>query len=373
MLDAARPRAIESGGIPSHVLGKPPMSDSSRFLVLLTRLRAGDDRSASDLFAEYEPAIRRMIRTRLRNLSLQRLADEEDVCQSVMRSFFLRYRLGQYELGSPEQLRGLLARMAGNKLNDQHRRHLAARRDIGRVAGEPPRDAAADAETPSVRLGNQELLEEAVRRMTPEEREIRELFLGRGLSWAEIAAQLGGTAEGRRKQWERVRDRVTLELGLEACRRGRSAAHRHGRVRRPDRLPDLADRLVLVGAGRRVGQDHRRERLGGLPYLDQLERVGRFHRMDVEDLVQVVRHTISGSNGGTGGGAGAPWRPALSDCRAGHGNRVPVATALPPAPAVARPLSAAARRIPAGRAVNYPRRRSPRGGWPPPPPTIPLS
>jgi len=193
------------------------MSDPSRFLDLLTRLRTGDDRAASDLFAEYEPAIRRMIRTRLRNLSLQRVVGEEDVCQSVMKSFFLRYRLGEYDLESPEQLRGLLARMAGNKLNDQHRRHLAARRDIGR-AGEPlPDNVLPDAgETPSLKLGNQELLEEAVRRMTPEERAIRELFLEQGLCWAAIAAKLGGTAEGRRKQWERARDRITQELGLEA-------------------------------------------------------------------------------------------------------------------------------------------------------------
>jgi len=193
------------------------VSDSSRFLDLLDRLRGGDDRAASDLFAEYEPAIRRMIRTRLRNLSIQRVVGEEDVCQSVMKSFFLRYRLGQYELASPEQLRGLLAKMAGNKLNDQHRRQMAARRDIGRTGDPLPADVMpAACETPSLKLGNQELLDEAVRRMSPEERRIRELFLEEKLSWPDIAAKLGGTPEGRRKQWERARDRVAQELGLEA-------------------------------------------------------------------------------------------------------------------------------------------------------------
>jgi RNA polymerase sigma factor (sigma-70 family) len=193
------------------------MSDASPFLDLLTRLRTGDDRAASDLYAEYEPAIRRMIRTRLRNLSLQRVVGEEDVCQSVLKSFFLRYRLGQYDVENPEQPRGLLARMAGNKLNDQHRRHLTVRRDIGRASEQLPDDVMPPAvETPSMALSNQELLEESVRRMTPEERELRELFLGDGLNWAAIAAKLGGTAEARRKQWERARDRVTQELGLEA-------------------------------------------------------------------------------------------------------------------------------------------------------------
>jgi RNA polymerase sigma factor (sigma-70 family) len=192
------------------------MSDPSRFLELLARLRAGNDRAAGDLFAEYEPAVRRLIRIRLRNLSLQRLVGEEDVCQSVMKSFFLRYRLGQYDLESPEQLRSLLARMAGNKLNDQHRRHMAARRDISRVGERPPDEAmTAASESPSLRLSNEEVLAEAVRRMTPEERAIRDLFLGRELTWAQIAAELGGSAEGRRKQWERVCDRVAQELGLE--------------------------------------------------------------------------------------------------------------------------------------------------------------
>ncbi len=105
--------------------------------------------------------------------------------------------------------------MAGNKLNDQHRRHLAARRDIGRAGGQLPDDVTpAAGETPSLKFSNQELLEKAVLSMTPEERELRELFLGQGLAWPDIAAKLGGTAEGRRKQWERARDRIMRDLGL---------------------------------------------------------------------------------------------------------------------------------------------------------------
>jgi RNA polymerase sigma factor (sigma-70 family) len=191
------------------------MSDPSGFLALLTRLRAGDDHAAQDLLADYEPAIRRMIRIRLRNLSLQRVLGEEDICQSVLKSFFLRCRLGQYDLDSPEQLRGLLAQMARNKLNDQHRHHLAARRDIGRAQGQAAEEVLpGTTPTPSLILSNDELLDEALRRMTPEERQLRDLFVGQRLSWPEIAAQMGGTAEGRRKQWERVRDRVSEELGL---------------------------------------------------------------------------------------------------------------------------------------------------------------
>jgi RNA polymerase sigma factor (sigma-70 family) len=192
------------------------MTRESHFLELLTRLRAGDDQAASELHAEYEPAIRRIIRTRLRNLSLRRTVGEEDICQSVLKSFFLRYRLGQYNLESPDQLRGLLARMARNKLNDELRRHGAKGRGEGRVGELLPDDLTpAAGETPSLKLSIQELMEEAARRMTPEERQIRELHLVEELTWPEIAAQLGGTAEGLRKQWERGRDRVMQELGLD--------------------------------------------------------------------------------------------------------------------------------------------------------------
>jgi RNA polymerase sigma factor (sigma-70 family) len=193
------------------------MSDSSPFLDLLTRLRAGDEPAASDVYVEYEPAIRRQIRARLRNRPL-RVADEEDVCLSVMKSFFLRCRLGQYDLNGPEDLCKLLARMAGNKLIDQIRVDKGPCRGGGQIRELLPSDTGPTGrdDTPSMTLSNQELFKKALQSLTPEEREIHTLVSGNELTWAEVAAKLGGTAEGRRKQWERVCDRVTEELGLKA-------------------------------------------------------------------------------------------------------------------------------------------------------------
>jgi hypothetical protein len=51
-------------------------------------------------------------------------------------------------------------------------------------------------------------------RLSPEELQLFELRR-QGWAWAAVADQLGGTAEGRRKQYERAVQRVTQELNLE--------------------------------------------------------------------------------------------------------------------------------------------------------------
>jgi hypothetical protein len=70
-----------------------------------------------------------------------------------------------------------------------------------------------------IRAGDARAPEEQVRRyepairLTPEERELAHRR-GAGQGWAEIAAALGGTADGRRIQLRRAIDRVAPALGL---------------------------------------------------------------------------------------------------------------------------------------------------------------
>ncbi len=196
------------------------MSEMSRFLDLLTKLRAGDEQAAADLCAEYGPAIRRTVRFRLRNLPLQRIVGEEDVCQSVLKSFCLRCRLGQFDVENAQQLLGLLHRMARHKLINHIRNLGAVKRGNGRAAEVLNEQCvAARGDAPSTRLSDQELFNEALEQMTAEEREIRRLRLDVGLCWADVARRLDGTAEtaaSRRKQWERTRDRIIAALDLRA-------------------------------------------------------------------------------------------------------------------------------------------------------------
>jgi RNA polymerase sigma-70 factor (ECF subfamily) len=182
----------------------------------MAQVRAGDEQAAAELVRLYEPAIRRAVRVRLLDTRLQRVLDSMDVCQSVLASFFLRAAGGQFELDRPEQLLKLLATMARNKVISEARRQQAECRDVRRLdpAGLDEMKMLAPAATPSEQVTMQDLLQQVRRRLSDEERQlVDQRALGR--DWPEIAAELGGNAEGLRKRLTRALDRVAQELGLE--------------------------------------------------------------------------------------------------------------------------------------------------------------
>jgi RNA polymerase sigma factor (sigma-70 family) len=194
------------------------------FSALIAQVRAGDEHAAAELVRHYEPAIRRAARVRLVDTRLNRLLDSMDICQSVMASFFVRAALGQFELETPDQLLRLLATMTRNKLAGQVKGLGAARRDFRRLtAAQSDRDGEADngAEriaghdpTPSRDLAARELLDEALRRLSPEEKRILDCR-EQGGQWAQIATELGSSPEAIRKRLVRAVDRVAHELGLD--------------------------------------------------------------------------------------------------------------------------------------------------------------
>jgi RNA polymerase sigma-70 factor (ECF subfamily) len=185
------------------------------FSGFIRRVRGGDEHAAVELVERYGPAIRRAVRIRLRDPRLHRLIESVDICQSVFASFFVRTALGQYDLENPDQLLKLLTTIARNKLAHQARRERADCRDQGRVN----RDAAveefpAPSSSPSPQVGARELLSEARRRLTAEERTLLERR-SQGQGWSEIAAELGGTPDALRIRLARAVARVTRELGLD--------------------------------------------------------------------------------------------------------------------------------------------------------------
>jgi RNA polymerase sigma-70 factor (ECF subfamily) len=189
--------------------------DESAFCDLMTRLQAGDARAAEELFHQYEPQVRLEVRLRLRDPRLRRRVDEADVCQSVLLSFFVRARLGQYDLTSPGELMRLLAGMARNKVAAQARHHSAQQRDFRRAEGLAGAEAVgAPGPSPSQLVAGEELLRELRVRLSAEERRIADLR-GAGRGWAEVAEELGGTADSRRMQFQRALGRLGRELGLE--------------------------------------------------------------------------------------------------------------------------------------------------------------
>jgi RNA polymerase sigma factor (sigma-70 family) len=191
------------------------VSEHSSFAQLIGRVRGGDHEAAAELVRLYEPAVRRAVRLRL-DSRLRRACDTMDLCQEVLCSFFMRAASGQYELETPEQLLKLLATMARNKLSKARRFQAAARRDHRRVVAGSDQEhelRAAD-ESPSRQVAAHELLHEAHRRLSADERRMVELR-NEGRDWAAIAAELGGSPEALRKKLARALDRVAADLGLD--------------------------------------------------------------------------------------------------------------------------------------------------------------
>jgi RNA polymerase sigma-70 factor (ECF subfamily) len=195
----------------------PEPLDPADYTAFVRRVRAGDQDAAAELVRRYEPEIRLLVRTwlRLRDPRLRRVFDSMDVCQSVLASFFVRAAVGAYDLDEPQQLVQLLVGMARHKLSEHVKHHQRQRRDVRRVdaaAGESE-PTATGGDSPSQLVAGRELLQEFYKRLSPEERRLADLR-AQGHDWAAIAAELGGTAEGRRKQLTRAVTRIEGELGL---------------------------------------------------------------------------------------------------------------------------------------------------------------
>jgi RNA polymerase sigma-70 factor (ECF subfamily) len=189
--------------------------DNTSFAEFLSRLRMGDERAAAELVNRYEPALRLEIRMRMKDPKLRRLLEPADLCQSVLKSFFVRAATGQYDLDSPEKLLALLRTMARNKVVQQTRRQRALRRDVRRDVSlhEDIPHAAADPSPSRIAIGR-EMLDAFRGKLTDEERQLADLR-SHGCEWAEIARQLGGSPQALRKQLARAANRAARELGID--------------------------------------------------------------------------------------------------------------------------------------------------------------
>ena len=192
------------------------MPEAPTFEELIRRVRAWDQEAAAELVRRYEPAIRRAVRVRLANARLGNLFDSMDICQSVLRSFFVRAASSQYDLETPEQVLRLLTAMARNKLASQARKQHSLRRDNRRASsiGDAVSRLVASGESPSAAIVVHDLQQETRRRLAPDEWQLLELR-NQGHDWAEIAAQVGGLPETLRKKLARAIERVVDELGLD--------------------------------------------------------------------------------------------------------------------------------------------------------------
>jgi RNA polymerase sigma factor (sigma-70 family) len=193
-----------------------PVTLSPSFDGLLGRVRSRDTAAAAELVRRYEPAIRRAARIRLADPALRRVLDSVDICQLVLKSFFVRAALGQYpNLDTAEDLVKLLVKMAQNKVADQARRERARRPRSGAVeTGSGVVEQLAGAQdNPFEQAALRDLLERFRASLSDEERQLADLRL-QGRGWDEIAAMRNGSPEALRKKLERAVARVAQELDI---------------------------------------------------------------------------------------------------------------------------------------------------------------
>ncbi len=149
--------------------------------------------------------------------------DPEDVAQSVMGSFFVRLRDGQYNLEESGALWRLLVAMAANKVKERKRFHLADKRTIkaedstdadGSVYGVPlGRLLAAPSADDEAAL--RETLEGVMSKLSPAKRQIMHFHL-RGSSIAEIAKEVDCAERTVQRTLKQIQDDLTKRLGGDA-------------------------------------------------------------------------------------------------------------------------------------------------------------
>jgi RNA polymerase sigma-70 factor (ECF subfamily) len=182
---------------------------------LMRRVRDGDGDAAAILVRHFEPSIRVAVRARLTDPRLRREFDSMDVCQSVLLSFFVRVALGRYQIREAAELAGLLIQIAQNKVASRYRAAGRLKRDCRRTQPLKHLDGMVDsrpsAAEPMRLILGKETLRRAHALMTVDGRRMAELRM-QDITWDAIALQLGGTAQGRRKQFERELASVRIIL-----------------------------------------------------------------------------------------------------------------------------------------------------------------
>jgi RNA polymerase sigma-70 factor (ECF subfamily) len=180
---------------------------------LMTRLRAGDDDAAAEVFRRFTHRLIGLARSRMDHL-LRSKVDPEDILQSVYRTFFSRHARDGFRLDSWDSLWGMLTVITLRKCDYRRKFFRAARRDVGREFAPSPRGALGrDAQalardpTPSEAARLAETVELLMRELNDREREILALAL-QGYAAPEISARVGRTERTVQRLLKRVRERL---------------------------------------------------------------------------------------------------------------------------------------------------------------------
>lgn len=158
--------------------------------LLLERLCQGDAEAAQQIFREYEPYLRLIVRRRL-PAHLRARFDSLDIVQSVWSDLWTGFCQAGWRFRDADHLRAFLMKATRNRFLDRVRQHQrSAQREQAMAAEQLAERAVAGGPSPSETVQAQELWEELLALCPPEHRELLRLKR-EGLRVAEIAARTG--------------------------------------------------------------------------------------------------------------------------------------------------------------------------------------
>lgn len=193
------------------------MAANDSFADLMARLESGEDDAARQVFVRYTQRLVGLARKHLGG-RLAVKVDPEDVVQSAYKSFFLRQRDGDFEIGSWDGLWGLLTVITLRKCADRAAYYHTEKRQLNREASDPTDSSpaawqlAVDRDpSPEEVVALSEAVEELFRTTEDaDERAILELSL-QGFTATEVSEKLGRAERSVRRLRERIRKRLERE------------------------------------------------------------------------------------------------------------------------------------------------------------------
>jgi len=182
---------------------------------LIERVKAGDENAIRDLIHRFEGDVRTIVRVRLPQ-SLRSQFDSMDFVQAVWQSVLTKEGKDLSRFTNARHFREFLAGVARNKVFEEHRRRTRTRKYslkreeplyVRRGDRELPREVPGHDPTPSQDAQARDRFAQLVEGRTPQEAEVVELRR-RGLTFEEIAEQMGLSERSVRRVIEAIRQRM---------------------------------------------------------------------------------------------------------------------------------------------------------------------
>jgi RNA polymerase sigma-70 factor (ECF subfamily) len=181
----------------------PATSSDDEFL---DRVSRGSPSVAAELDHRYRRRLCRLVQWVLDG-SLQQREDPEDVVQTVLRTYFRRAALGEFQIADSSDLWALLAKITRRKILKRAEYHQAAKRGMGAETDLPFDLAGGRDPEPADAAVAAELVEKTLHGLEPRAGEVFQLRLA-GCTETEIAAELLCTRAEVRLQLKRIRERL---------------------------------------------------------------------------------------------------------------------------------------------------------------------